>query len=254
MKTTGLSSAGTSALAPAVLEGGRDPQTRDADELVDGAGAPRAGEDDDRLVVPPTASRMIRRASSRRRVVCRPVPEDSCAHGGEDLLADEVLDEGESPARCRVVGIGTARAVGPGQHLVLPDDRLADRFEQVRCRDVILTAHSNSIPPRYGICPPHNLRLTFVRCVAVSLGNLPARLHVGSGRDLDRLSIVERTLPNGLRVIVSEDHAVPNVAVNLWVGVGSATSPRPDGLAHLFEHLMFRAAATSPRVSISARS
>ena len=26
---------------------------------------------------PPTASRMIRRASSRRRVVCRPVPEDS---------------------------------------------------------------------------------------------------------------------------------------------------------------------------------
>ena len=26
---------------------------------------------------PPTASRMIRRASSRRRVVCRPVPDDS---------------------------------------------------------------------------------------------------------------------------------------------------------------------------------
>ncbi|HET6666275.1 MAG TPA: insulinase family protein, partial [Intrasporangium sp.] len=53
--------------------------------------------------------------------------------------------------------------------------------------------------------------------------------------------IVERTLPNGLRVIVSEDHAVPNVAVNLWVGVGSRhEAPGRTGLAHLFEHLMFQ--------------
>ena len=53
--------------------------------------------------------------------------------------------------------------------------------------------------------------------------------------------IVERTLPNGLRVIVSEDHAVPNVAVNLWVGVGSRHEARGrTGLAHLFEHLMFQ--------------
>jgi predicted Zn-dependent peptidase len=53
--------------------------------------------------------------------------------------------------------------------------------------------------------------------------------------------IVERTLPNGLRVIVSEDHAVPNVAVNLWVGVGSRHEDSGrTGLAHLFEHLMFQ--------------
>ena len=53
--------------------------------------------------------------------------------------------------------------------------------------------------------------------------------------------IVERTLPNGLRVIVSEDHAVPNVAVNLWVGVGSRHEARGrTGLGHLFEHLMFQ--------------
>jgi predicted Zn-dependent peptidase len=53
--------------------------------------------------------------------------------------------------------------------------------------------------------------------------------------------IVEQTLPNGLRVIVSEDHAVPNVAVNLWVGVGSRhEAPGRTGLAHLFEHLMFQ--------------
>ena len=53
--------------------------------------------------------------------------------------------------------------------------------------------------------------------------------------------IVEQTLPNGLRVIVSEGHAVPNVAVNLWVGVGSRhEAPGRTGLAHLFEHLMFQ--------------
>ena len=53
--------------------------------------------------------------------------------------------------------------------------------------------------------------------------------------------LVERTLDNGLRVVVSEDHTVPNVAVNLWVGVGSRhEAPGRTGFAHLFEHLMFQ--------------
>ncbi len=53
--------------------------------------------------------------------------------------------------------------------------------------------------------------------------------------------IVERTLPNGLRVVVSQDHAVPTVTVNLWVDVGSRHEvPGRTGFAHLFEHLMFQ--------------
>jgi zinc protease len=53
--------------------------------------------------------------------------------------------------------------------------------------------------------------------------------------------IAERTLPNGLRVIVSEDHSVPNVTVNLWVNVGSRHEVAGrTGFAHLFEHLMFQ--------------
>jgi predicted Zn-dependent peptidase len=53
--------------------------------------------------------------------------------------------------------------------------------------------------------------------------------------------IAERTLPNGLRVVVSEDHTVPTVTVNLWVGVGSRHEPAGrTGFAHLFEHLMFQ--------------
>ncbi len=48
------------------------------------------------------------------------------------------------------------------------------------------------------------------------------------------------TLPNGLRVILHEDHTVPVVTVNIWYHVGSARErPGRTGFAHLFEHLMF---------------
>ncbi len=53
--------------------------------------------------------------------------------------------------------------------------------------------------------------------------------------------IHDRHLPNGLRVVVSPDHSVPNVTVNLWVGVGSRHEDAGrTGFAHLFEHLMFQ--------------
>jgi predicted Zn-dependent peptidase len=49
------------------------------------------------------------------------------------------------------------------------------------------------------------------------------------------------TLANGLRVVVSEDHAVPTVSLTVWVDVGSRhEEPGRTGLAHLFEHLMFQ--------------
>jgi predicted Zn-dependent peptidase len=49
------------------------------------------------------------------------------------------------------------------------------------------------------------------------------------------------TLPNGLTVVVSEDHKAPIVAVSVWYHVGSAYEPKgKTGFAHLFEHLMFQ--------------
>jgi zinc protease len=48
------------------------------------------------------------------------------------------------------------------------------------------------------------------------------------------------TLPNGLTVILHEDHSVPRVAVNVWYHVGSGhEKPGRTGFAHLFEHLLF---------------
>lgn len=56
-----------------------------------------------------------------------------------------------------------------------------------------------------------------------------------------RLPLVEARLDNGLRVVVSEDHLLPVVAVNVWYAVGSRhEQPGRTGLAHLFEHLMFQ--------------
>lgn len=47
-------------------------------------------------------------------------------------------------------------------------------------------------------------------------------------------------LPNGLRLVVHEDHKAPIVAVNVWYHVGSKNEkPMKSGFAHLFEHLMF---------------
>ncbi len=59
-----------------------------------------------------------------------------------------------------------------------------------------------------------------------------------------RIPVESYHLPNGLHVVLSEDHTAPIVAVNLWYHVGSANE-RLDrtGFAHLFEHMLFQGSA-----------
>jgi zinc protease len=57
---------------------------------------------------------------------------------------------------------------------------------------------------------------------------------------LPALHFAKYKLANGLEVILSEDHTLPLVAVNLWYHVGPANErPGRTGFAHLFEHMMF---------------
>lgn len=50
-------------------------------------------------------------------------------------------------------------------------------------------------------------------------------------------------LDNGLTVILSQDHRLPQVAVDIWYHVGAANqTPGKSGFAHLFEHMMFSGA------------
>ena len=60
------------------------------------------------------------------------------------------------------------------------------------------------------------------------------------GRKLPTIPFEKYKLKNGLEVILSEDHTLPLVSVNLWYHVGPANErPGRTGFAHLFEHMMF---------------
>ena len=73
-----------------------------------------------------------------------------------------------------------------------------------------------------------------------------------SGAAAERASTInipfERyVLPNGLTVILSQDHSTPTVAVNVWYHVGSKNeAPGRTGFAHLFEHVMFTGSGHVP--------
>lgn len=60
-------------------------------------------------------------------------------------------------------------------------------------------------------------------------------------------TVEQFTLGNGLRVVLRHDGSTPLVSVNFWVRAGSASEePGRTGLAHLFEHLMFKGTRRIP--------
>jgi zinc protease len=64
--------------------------------------------------------------------------------------------------------------------------------------------------------------------------------------ELDKI-IQRRVLANGLEVIVVENHGVPLATIEIDVKNGSFTqSPQYEGLAHMYEHMFFRADSTFP--------
>jgi predicted Zn-dependent peptidase len=78
-----------------------------------------------------------------------------------------------------------------------------------------------------------------VACVAVAATF--ATSGYGKNEKAGHIAYEKHTLANGLRVILSEDHSVPVVAVNVWYHVGSSFEEKGrSGFAHLFEHMMFQ--------------
>ena len=71
-----------------------------------------------------------------------------------------------------------------------------------------------------------------------SQGVAPARTTIAK----PAADIASKVLPNGLEVVVFEDHSVPIVTIELAVRNGSFTEPPElNGLSHLFEHMFFKA-------------
>src|ERR1700691_1773935 len=57
-----------------------------------------------------------------------------------------------------------------------------------------------------------------------------------------------KKLPNGLRVVVSEDHSAPTFGVCVSYGIGFRLEPEGrNRFAHLFEHLMFEGTPNAPK-------
>jgi zinc protease len=57
------------------------------------------------------------------------------------------------------------------------------------------------------------------------------------------LDVKTATLKNGMKVLVQEDHSIPNVALYIFYRVGSRNErPGTTGISHFFEHMMFNGA------------
>jgi predicted Zn-dependent peptidase len=68
-----------------------------------------------------------------------------------------------------------------------------------------------------------------------------------SDAGLPQLPFEKYALPNGLEVILHEDHRIPEVAVDVWYKVGSKDeADKRTGFAHLFEHVMFQGSKHVP--------
>src|SRR4051812_44126868 len=57
--------------------------------------------------------------------------------------------------------------------------------------------------------------------------------------------VVEHTCPNGIRLLILERHFSPTVAVRMMFRVGGVDEVQgKTGLAHMFEHMMFKGTRT----------
>ena len=92
-------------------------------------------------------------------------------------------------------------------------------------------------------------RAATLRWLAQRLGQvfLAAAPATAAAQAVPAIAYEKYTLPNGLEVILSEDHSVPLVAVNTWYKVGSGDEVAGrTGFAHLFEHIMFMGSENVP--------
>lgn len=81
------------------------------------------------------------------------------------------------------------------------------------------------------------MKQSFLICLIAGLACITSNPLAGQSGNLQ---FVEYDLPNGLHVILHEDHSTPIVAVSVMYHVGSKNeNPNRTGFAHFFEHLLF---------------
>jgi len=87
---------------------------------------------------------------------------------------------------------------------------------------------------------------SFLAAIALLLLSAPAGAGGTSSIDDPALRTRTTVLDNGLTVLTLEDSTTPVVSFQVWVRTGSGDESRFTGLAHLFEHMMFRGSKNLP--------
>jgi zinc protease len=86
------------------------------------------------------------------------------------------------------------------------------------------------------------LAVTCLALITALIGSV-SMFHPAQAKALN-IPVVYYKLPNGLKVVISEDHTAPVVTVAVYYNVGFRLEPKGrTGFAHLFEHMMFQGSA-----------
>lgn len=87
------------------------------------------------------------------------------------------------------------------------------------------------------------LALIFSHCASAPKPSLPEE----TGPFVGKFQVHRAQLANGLKVLIVEDHSAPTFAMQTWFRVGSRDEEvKFTGLAHLFEHMMFKGTSRHP--------
>jgi zinc protease len=82
----------------------------------------------------------------------------------------------------------------------------------------------------------------FVRAINISLALL-ILMSLATQARAQSFEVKTHTLKNGMKILVQEDHSIPNATMYIFYRVGSRNErPGTTGLSHFFEHMMFNGA------------
>jgi zinc protease len=87
----------------------------------------------------------------------------------------------------------------------------------------------------------HSLRKLFCILVSALIGLTTVLYSQAARHDSFTVPVSYYKLPNGLRIVLSQDSAAPTVVVAVYYHIGFRVEPKDrTGFAHLFEHMMFQ--------------
>ncbi len=82
-----------------------------------------------------------------------------------------------------------------------------------------------------------------IRIAGRSLGLILCSCLLAASAAAQNFDVKTHTLKNGMKVLVQEDHTIPNVALYVFYRIGSRNErPGTTGISHFFEHMMFNGA------------